>query len=150
MKNKKILAVASGGGHWKQLMLLKEAFNGGDVKYITTVSGLPEESGLINFAIVSDSNKGEKRLVIKTFLQLFWQILKFRPDVVITTGAAPGLLALSIGRMFFAQTIWVDSFANAEQLSLAGNMSKKVAHITITQWEHLSEQSEVQYKGSVF
>ena len=147
---KKILAVASGGGHWKQLMLISPAFTQHNVKYITTIDGLPQESQVSNYKIVRDSNKNEKFRVIQTFLQIFKEILVFRPDLVITTGAAPGLLALLVGRFFFAKTIWVDSIANGEELSLGGKLSKKFAHKVISQWQEVAKENEVDFEGSVF
>ncbi|NRB81594.1 MAG: hypothetical protein HRU38_23525 [Saccharospirillaceae bacterium] len=145
---KKVLAIASGGGHWKQLMLLKPAFEGHDVKYVTTINGLPEQNDIKNFVIVRDSNKNEKFQVLYSLIQIIILFIRFRPNVVITTGAAPGLLGLILGKIFFKKTIWVDSVANAEQLSLCGKLSVKFADVVLTQWEPLAKDS-VKYKGSV-
>ncbi|WP_170252882.1 hypothetical protein [Colwellia echini] len=146
---KKVLAIASGGGHWKQLMLLKPAYDSQTVKYVTTIKGLPEQNNINNFAIVCDSNKNEKLRAIYSFIQMIVIFIRFWPDVVITTGAAPGLLGLILGKLCFKKTIWVDSVANAEQLSLCGKISKKFADVVLTQWEQLADDS-TQYKGSVF
>jgi len=148
--SKKILAVASGGGHWKQLMLLSPSFEGEQKKFVTTISGLPEEDGISDFEIVCDSNKDTKLALIKTFLQLFLIILKYQPNVIITTGAAPGLFSILIGRLFFKKTIWVDSIANAEELSLCGKVSRYLAHRVFTQWEHLASDPKVEFRGSLF
>lgn len=146
---KKVLAIASGGGHWKQLMLLREAFEGTNVKYITTLPGLPEQNNISNYSIVKDSNKNEKALLFVTFIQVLWIFIKFRPNIIVTTGAAPGLFGLLLGKVFFRKTIWIDSIANAEELSLSGKMSKQFADVVLTQWEHLSTEKVI-YKGSVF
>lgn len=145
----KVLAIASGGGHWKQLMLLKPAFQKSDVKFITTIAGLPEANDISNYAIVKDSNKNEKAMLLLTFVQVLWVFIKFRPNIVVTTGAAPGLFGLLIGKLFFKKTIWIDSIANAEELSLSGKLSKRFADIVLTQWEHLKTERVI-YKGSVF
>lgn len=146
---KKVLAVASGGGHWKQLMLISPAFNHENVKYITTLDGLPEQNNISNYAIVQDSNKTEKFKLILTFIQVFKVFISFRPDVIVTTGAAPGFFCLVLGKLFRKKTIWVDSIANAETLSLCGRLSLKVADKTLTQWEPLVTD-QVEYRGSVF
>ena len=88
-------------------------------------------------------------MAIYSFVQLLFIFLKFRPDVIITTGAAPGLLAILLGKLFFKKTIWIDSIANAENLSLCGKLSKGLANITLTQWESLATD-KVNFKGSVF
>ena len=41
-------------------------------------------------------------------------LLRHRPDVIVTTGAAPGYFALRFGKLLGARTIWIDSMANAE------------------------------------
>lgn len=146
---KKVLAIASGGGHWKQLILLSPAFKEANVKYVTTIDGLPQANDISNYEIVKDSNKNKKILLALTLIQILWIFIKFRPNVVVTTGAAPGLFGLLIGKIFFKKTIWIDSIANAEELSLSGKLSKKFADIVLTQWKHL-ETDKVTYKGSVF
>lgn len=146
---KKILAVASGGGHWKQLMLLSPALEGCNVKYITTIEGLPEQEGIENYRIVKDSNKDEKLSLLITLLQVFVIVIKYRPDFVISTGAAPGLLAIILGRMLGAKTLWVDSIANGEELSMAGRLAKKCSSKVLSQWELLADDV-VEHKGSVY
>jgi len=146
----KVLAVASGGGHWKQLMLIKEAFQDRKVKYVTTILGLPEQENINDYKIIKDSNKSDKFAVIYSFFQMFFIIIKYRPDVIISTGAAPGVLAILLGRIFFVKTIWLDSIANAENLSLGGRISRRIANTVLTQWEHLADGKKVFYRGAVF
>jgi hypothetical protein len=55
--------------------------------------------------------------------RLTWIIICPRPDVVITTGAASGYFAVRIGKFFGARTLFLDSIANAERLSLSARMA---------------------------
>ena len=147
--SKKILAVASGGGHWQQLMLMRRAFDGHDARFITTLPGLPEQFDAHPSAIVPDCNRNEP---IKSFLSLIaitWQILRFRPDVIISTGALPGVIALAVGRVFGARTVWVDSVANAEEMSMSGRLARRFAHLWLSQWEHVAEAAGADYAGAV-
>jgi UDP-N-acetylglucosamine:LPS N-acetylglucosamine transferase len=146
---KKVIAVASGGGHWKQLMLIKSAFRDSKVTYITTIDGLPQESNLRDYKLVVDSNKNEKWKILISFFQLLYIFIRIRPNVVLSTGAAPGILSIFLGKMFFAKTIWVDSIANGEELSMGGSLSKKIANTVLTQWDSLVDDTSVMYKGSV-
>jgi UDP-N-acetylglucosamine:LPS N-acetylglucosamine transferase len=149
----KILAVASGGGHWKELMLLKDGFDfkgSSHVKYITTISGLPQEESIHDFEIIKDSNKTQKLALIISFFQIFVIYLKYRPNIVISTGAAAGIVSIIIGKICGAKTIWVDSIANADKLSLSGDIAKWTADIVLTQWEHLADGKDIQFHGSVF
>lgn len=146
---KKIMAIASGGGHWKQLMLLTPAFENCDVRYVTTLAGLPEENNIVSFSIVKDANEKEPLNLLLCALQIIWCVLRFNPDIVISTGAAPGLLGLAVARILGKRTIWIDSIANGKELSLGGKISQKFAHKVLTQWPELANK-KVEYVGAVF
>ena len=75
--------------------------------------------------------------------------MRHRPDVVLSTGAAPGFFAILFGKLLGARTIWVDSIANAEQLSLSGKKAGRFADLWLTQWPHLAQPGGPLYKGSV-
>ena len=146
---KRILAIASGGGHWQQLMLLRPAFEGHDVIYMTTLAGLPDQFGAHPHAIVPDCNRDAKLAILRCGAVLSARMLRFRPHVVITTGALPGVMALAFGRALGARTIWVDSVANAEEMSMSGKLARRVAHLWMSQWEHVAEASGADYAGAV-
>jgi hypothetical protein len=75
---------------------------------------------------------------------------KVRPHVVVTTGAAPGLVAIGVGKLFGAKTVWIDSLANSEVLSLSGRIAEKYADLWLTQWPHLDDSlPRLKYMGSV-
>ena len=49
------------------------------------------------FHAVTDASREEPLLLIKSAFQLLRLVWRIRPDVVITTGAAPGLFGLLFG-----------------------------------------------------
>jgi UDP-N-acetylglucosamine:LPS N-acetylglucosamine transferase len=149
----KVLAVASGGGHWKELMLLRSGFDiakQNHVKYVTTIDGLPQEEAISDFNIILDSNKTKKAALLISFIQIFKIYLNYQPNVVVSTGAAAGIITIFLGKIFRAKTIWIDSIANADKLSLSGEIAKWTADIVVTQWEHLADGKNIQFHGSVF
>lgn len=146
----KILAVASGGGHWQELMLLKNAFGNETVKYVTTLDGLPQDEGIDNFEIIIESNKTKKLALLGSFFQMLKIYLAFRPDMVITTGASSGVFAIVFGKICRVKTIWIDSIANGDKLSLSGEIAQKFSDITLTQWQELADGEKVIYRGAVF
>ncbi len=145
----KVLAVASGGGHWEQLMRLREAFDGHDITFATTDADLPERSGITRSVVLPDCNRDEPLRALRCLLASAALVLRLRPDVIVSTGAAPGLLCIAIGRLTGARTLWVDSVANAERLSMSGKLAMKLAHRTLTQWEHLARPDGPEYAGAV-
>jgi UDP-N-acetylglucosamine:LPS N-acetylglucosamine transferase len=148
-KSKRVLAVASNGGHWEQIMLLSDAFEGAEVFYACTEYDQAKRYNLKEFFEIKDYNQSEPFKVIMGFSETFKLLRSVRPDVVISTGAAPGLLCIVWGRILGAKTIWVDSIANSERLSLSGRLALYVAHLVITQWEHLASEEGPVYHGSV-
>lgn len=135
----RVMAVASTGGHWVQLMRLRPAFEGADVTYISTVA--EPNPGVDKYLQVSDANMTEKLRLIFMFFQMAKTVFQLRPHVVVTTGAAPGFAAIVLAKMMFGQrvkTIWIDSIANSEELSTSGRQAKRWADIWLTQWPHLT------------
>lgn len=147
--SKRILAIASGGGHWQQLMLLRPAFQGHDVLYMTTLPGLPDQFDAQPHVIIPDCNRDEKLAILRCSAVLSARMLRFRPHVVISTGALPGVIALALGRATGARTIWIDSVANAEKMSMSGDLARRVAHLWMSQWEHVAEAAGAEYAGAV-
>lgn len=143
----KVVAISSGGGHWTELMLLQETF-GESVHYVTTDKDLPISKNISRYSIVTDANKEKPFKLVLMFFQLFLVYINVRPKVIISTGAAPGVVFLLIGKVFRSKTIWVDSLANADELSLAGKIASRFCDHTFTQWSELESKS-VKYIGRV-
>lgn len=146
-KKKKILAVASVGGHWIQLLRLKPLFDRNETVYVST---RPDFNSMIDgrFYAVSDFNRNNMKGLFKACRLLFEILKKEKPDVMITTGAAPGLLALMIGKLFGVKTIWLDSIANVEELSMSGRIASKFCSRVYTQWPDLAG-AKIIYAGNV-
>jgi len=149
MCRKKILAAASAGGHWVQLLRLRPAFEGHDVRYLSTNASLASKVAPCLFYEVNDASMWDKRGLVSMALRVLWVMVRYRPHVVVTTGAAPGFFAILFGRLFGAKTIWIDSIANADELSLAGRMAGRWATHWLTQWPELARENGPYYIGSV-
>lgn len=146
---RRIIAIASGGGHWQQMMLMRRAFDGHDVRFLTTLPGLPEQYDAHPAVIVPDCNRNKPLQSLLSLLVITREVLKSRPDIVISTGALPGVLALAIGRLFGARTIWIDSVANAEEMSMSGKLARRFAHLWLSQWEHVAIAEGAEFAGAV-
>lgn len=148
--NRRVLAVASSGGHWEQLMTIRSALDDAEVLYVCTDVKQGPANGIENIVKISDFNKSDIIGTCRGLFQSFWVVLQFRPQYVVSTGAAPGLVCLLWGRLLGAQTVWIDSIANTEKMSLSGRLALRVAHIVLTQWEHVQENTKgADYWGAV-
>jgi UDP-N-acetylglucosamine:LPS N-acetylglucosamine transferase len=146
---KRLVAIASAGGHFNQLMLLRPGFEHHDVTYLTTLPGLAEQFAAVPSALVPDCNADTPLRATAAAAVIFWRILKLRPQVVLSTGALPGVFAVLAGRVLGAHTIWIDSVANGEILSASGRLARRVAHLTLSQWPEVAAEAGVRYEGSV-
>lgn len=146
---KKVLLVASHGGHWVQIRKMSSAFEGMDVHYMTTTQGVKDEISDAPLYVIPDAHLDEKIRLIFLAIKIFFIMLRLRPNIVMSTGAAPGFFALLFGKLFGAKTIWVDSVANVEKLSVTGQKVKYFSDLWLTQWKHLEKPEGPLYKGSV-
>jgi UDP-N-acetylglucosamine:LPS N-acetylglucosamine transferase len=147
---KKVLAIASPGGHWIQLNKicnpLEQQFN---VVYVTPAAQYSSNEKSRKVLSITDASATSKHKLIPLALQLLWIFIKERPTAIISTGAAPGAIAFLLAKFLPIKTIWVDSIANTTELSRSARMVKKHASLIITQWESLQEEGSVVYKGSI-
>ena len=145
----RVLAVASGGGHWIQLQRLRPAFLGATVTWASVDPRSAQDVAPDRFHPVPDANADRKVAVVLSALAVLRVLLRVRPDVVVTTGAAPGLLAVRLARLLGIRTLFVDSIANAEQLSLSASLAQGHADAVWTQWPHLARAGGASYQGAV-
>jgi len=147
---KRVLAIASGGGHWVQLLRLRPALAECDVLFATTRRSFQSDLDIgARFTVIPDCNRNEPLRLARAMLRIGWMLLRERPDVVISTGAAPGFIAIWIAHKLRIRTIWVDSVANAEELSLSGRRAGRYASLWLTQWQHLAREDGPHFHGSV-
>ena len=147
----RILAVASGGGHWVQMRRLLPAFEGMDVAFVSVSPAYAADVPGHRFYAVRDAHRFDKTSFLVLFAQLAWIIIRERPRMVISTGSAPGLVSLALAKLLIrADTVWIDSIANCEQLSSSGMLAKHVADVWLTQWPQLQgQQGGPYYWGAV-
>ena len=146
---RRVLAASSGGGHWVQLLRLRPAFSGCDVTYLTVDSCYRDDIGSADFHVVPDASRWSKIGLLRQALRTAWLVLRVQPDVVISTGASIGYFAVFFGKLFGARTVWLDSIANVEHVSLSGEKAGKSADLWLTQWPQLQTANGPQFRGAV-
>lgn len=133
----RVLAISSRGGHWVQLRRLAPAFGDCDIHWASTDPSLAAQVAPAPFATIPDASRWDRLRLAWMVLRVAWLVLRLRPEVIVSTGAAPGFVALRFGRLMGARTVWIDSIANAAELSLSGRKASRFADLTLTQWAHL-------------
>jgi hypothetical protein len=142
--------VASGGGHWIELVRLRSAFEGCETVYVCVEDPRPEEIGASRVHVVNDATRWNRFALARLTLRLLAILWKEWPDVVVSTGAAPGCICVCVGKWMGARTVWIDSIANAEQLSLSGRLVGRFCELWLTQWPELARPGGPRFLGTVF
>jgi UDP-N-acetylglucosamine:LPS N-acetylglucosamine transferase len=131
-----------------QLLRLIPAFEGYDIVFVTVLESYRHQIS-DKFYVVRDANRWNRLALVTLAAKMAWIVQHEKPDVVVSTGAAPGYFAVLFGHLFGARTIWVDSIANVDRLSLSGRLARKHADLWLTQWPHLARNSGPHYAGAV-
>jgi UDP-N-acetylglucosamine:LPS N-acetylglucosamine transferase len=149
MARPKLLALASGGGHWVQLQRLRPAFEGFETAYVSMFPSYAEQVAGSRYYIVPDASRFDLVSFAPVVLKAISILLRERPNAIVTTGSAPMLAFVLLGRLIGARTLWVDSIANSERMSSSGRMAKKIAHRVISQWPEVAAKEGVECWGAI-
>lgn len=132
-----------------QLLRLRPAYAEARVVFATVKDGYRSDVGDEEFRVIADGNLSKKLALLRSACSVLMLLLRERPDTIISTGAAPGYFAVRFGRMLGMRTVWVDSVANADELSMSGRRAGGCADLWLTQWPHLASERGPKHFGSV-
>ena len=130
-------------------MRLRPALLEADAAFVTVAEMYRADVPGSRFYVVRDATRWNKFALVQQAFQLVMILLRERPDVVISTGAAPGYFALRLGKAMGARVCWIDSIANVEAVSMSGEKIGRHCDLWLTQWEHLAREGGPSYAGAV-
>lgn len=150
----KIGFVASSGGHWEELMCLKEIADENDTFYVTEQGAQASNSGLESIYILPQINRYEKNFFVH-FISLFFKARKIlrkeMPQLIITTGALIAFPFCVYAKKQGAKIIYIESFARIKNASLTGRLVYRIADLFLVQWETLLKiYPNAKYVGGIF
>jgi len=144
-----VLAISSPGGHWVELTRLFPAFEGRSVEYAATDAGRAIDVPGGRLHVFADANLRTPWRLVLCASQVLGLVLRFRPRVIVTTGAAPGFLAVLLGQLVGARCVWLDIFGLVDHMTLSGRMARPFADLYLVQWPHLARPNGPHYRGSL-
>lgn len=144
-----VLAISSPGGHWVELTRLFPVFDGLTVEYATTDPGRAIDVPGGRLHVFPDANKRTPWRLLACAWHVLRLVLQFRPRVIVTTGAAPGFLAVLFGQLVGAHCVWLDIFGLVDRMTLSGRMAKPLTDLCLVQWPHLAHPDGPHYRGSL-
>jgi UDP-N-acetylglucosamine--N-acetylmuramyl-(pentapeptide) pyrophosphoryl-undecaprenol N-acetylglucosamine transferase len=147
-KRLRVCLAASGGGHLRQLLDLRPVWSRHDYFFVTEDTALGrslEEEHPVRFVPHygwGQAKLGKTTQMVKAAFVNFFEaariMLRERPQVVISTGAAAVFFPVLWARMVGARIVVIESFARFEHDSLFGRMAAPLAHDFVVQSEQLA------------
>ena len=139
-KRLKVCLVGSSGGHLTHLYMLKPFWKNTN-RFWATFDKEDARSLLKGekfYAVYYPSNRSIKALLINTFRAI--SILRReRPDIIISSGAAPAIPFFWIGKLMGAKTIYIEVFDRIDKSTIAGKLCYPVTDKFIVQWEEMKK-----------
>ena len=155
-KKKRVMFISSIGGHLTQMLQLKSIFEDYDYLLITEKSdvtiNLKDKYKVKFFKYCNKQNLIKYFFVnvINAFNSVF-TFIKYRPQVIVTTGANTAVPLCYLGRLFGRKVIFIESFAKREGKTLAGKLVYPIATTFIVQWESmLKYYPKAKYFGGIY
>lgn len=148
---KKILCVASSGGHLSEL----EQINLDYAKKILVSEKTPTTiNQKIDYYLKYGSRKNKVTYGMIFFSNLYYAIkiiIKENPDIVLSTGAHSCVPFFYIAKLFRKKTIYIESYARVKSKSLTYRLIKNQCDYVIVQQKELVKIYENSiYLGSVY
>jgi len=150
-KKLRICLVASAGGHLSQLLKLAHCWCEHQTFCVTTANVAGAKLGSTGRVyVVGECNREHPIRVLLVLVRCLSIMLREKPDVVLSTGAAAGCILCFIGKLMRAKIVWLDSITNVRNVSLSGRMVRYIADLFLVQWPHLAQEyKSAEYVGAV-
>lgn len=139
-KKLRVCLVGSSGGHLTHLYMLKPFWQDKDRFWVTFDKEDARSllKGEKMYSVYYPSNRSIKALLINT-----WRALKIlpkeKPDLIISSGAAPAIPFFWIGKLMGAKTIYIEVFDRIDASTIAGKLCYPVADKFIVEWEEMKK-----------
>lgn len=151
---KKVCFIASSGGHFEQLMMLKPLMDKYESFIVTEKTSYTPVKDNKNLYYLSQVNRREKTFVLKMIKNIFLSIKIYlieRPDFIISTGALATIPMCIIAKLFKKKVVFIESFAKVNSPTLTGKLIYKFADQFYVQWEEmLKVYPKAIYKGGIY
>ena len=139
---KKICFAASSGGHFEQLAMLRPLMEKHDSFVMTEKTKYKVEIPGQKMVYLCQVNRKEAMFVPAMLLNTFISLLvfiRYRPDVVISTGVLATIPMCLIAKLFGKKLIYIESFAKVTSPTETGRLMYKLADQFYVQWSQMKE-----------
>lgn len=156
--NKRLLLISSTGGHFSELKQLFPLVTNYDYWIVTerdkTTEKLKEQYQERIHYLFYGTREHPVSYIIKLFGNCFRSLfyyIRFRPKIIITTGAHTAGPMCCIGKLFGSKIIFIETYANATTKTITGRIIYHFADEFIVQWESMIKlYPKAKYYGGVY
>ena len=158
MNKKRVMFIASTGGHLKELLQLESMFENYEYCLITekTKSNMylkEEYKDKVHYLIYGTKHhilSYPFKLLTNCFISLYYY-LRYRPDYIITTGVHTAGPMCCIGKILGSKIIYIETFANMVTKTSTGKILYYISDQFIVQWESMKKlYPNAVYGGWIF
>ena len=157
--DRRICFASSSGGHFEQLMCLKDDLMLKYPSFVVTeeTSGTKDtrnsrDIDIYYLELINRKDRDFLRLLIKNTFRSYDILKKERPDIIITTGVLAVIPLCILGRFLFgAKLIYIESFAKTDTPTMTGRLMYRIADRFMVQWQSmLRVYPKAVYKGGLY
>lgn len=147
----RILFPTSSGGHLTEILQLKRLFE--DYEYLIVTEDILLNKQILadyNYTLIKPNGKNRNLEFWKNFF-LNWMLafkitLRFKPDVIVTTGSHTAVPFCYIGKLFKSKVIFILSFCRVDTKAKSADLVYPISDLFFVQWPQMKNV----YKGSTF
>lgn len=147
---KRILLVATAGGHLLQMLALEPAW--ADLERLWVTDEEASHTHLLDDEQVLYAYGPTARNIWNLWRNLWLAartVRSFDPDVILSTGAALAVPFFLVGRLRRRRLVYVESFTRVSQLGMSGRMVYPLVDAFFVQWQKAGRTRRALYAGSI-
>lgn len=150
---KKVMFICSSGGHFTEMKQLEPLFTTYDSVLIREKAQYKANVGIPEHFLPTGTRQKKLQYIFVfmwTCILSLYYFLRFKPDVIVTTGAHTAVPMCYIAGLFHKKIIFIESIARVTSQSLTGKLiAKKCTHILV-QWDSMLKlYPKAEYLGQI-
>ena len=132
----RVLLACSTGGHLTQLQALEPWWSQHERSWITFDK--PDARSLLAGESVVWAHHPTTRNIpnlLRNFAVAAKELRRFRPDVVVSTGAAVAVPVFYLAKLMGIRTVYVEVYDRIDSATLTGSLCRPVSDLFLVQWD---------------
>jgi UDP-N-acetylglucosamine:LPS N-acetylglucosamine transferase len=132
----RVLLAASAGGHLRQLHVLQPWWSAHERHWVTfdTEDAVTMLAGESTTWAYHPTNRNIPNL-LRNLVKTFGLVRRYRPDVIVSTGAAIAVPLFIWARIFGIRTVFIEVYDRIENPTLTARLVGPMTDLFLVQWE---------------